>query len=51
MKALAKQWGWENINDLGSIDNAYLLEALAMVWITYGFANNYWTHAFKLLKK
>ncbi len=47
---IAKGWGWEVI-DIGNIDNAYLLESLAMIWITYGFKNNHWTHAFKLLKK
>ena len=42
--------GW-SVHDLGEIEQAYLLEALAMIWIRYGFLNNHWTHAFKLLKK
>lgn len=48
--ALAKEFGWD-IEDLGTIEQAFLLETHAMLWITYGFKNNHWTHAFKLLKK
>ena len=47
---ILKNFGW-NVNDLGGIENSSLLEALAMIWIIYGFRNNHWTHAFKLLKK
>ena len=47
---IASRWGWE-IHDIGNIDQAYLLEALAMLWIRYGFLNNHWKHAFKLLKE
>lgn len=46
---LASGWGWPVI-DIGDIGQAYLLEALAMLWIRYGFINGYWKHAFKLLK-
>jgi len=45
------KWGWNSVNDLGNIDQSYLLEALALVWVRYAFLNNHWTHAFKLLKK
>lgn len=51
VEEIARQWGWRNVNDLGDISQAYLVEALAMVWIVYGFKNNHWTHALKLLKK
>ncbi len=47
---VASKWGWET-HDIGGIDQAYLLEALAMLWVRYGFLNNYWKHAFKLLKE
>ena len=47
----AKQWEWKNIIDMGDISEAYWLEALAMLWIHYGFKNNNWSHAFKLLIK
>ena len=43
--ALCREWGWIP-QDLGSIEESYLLEALAMTWITYAFRKNYWEHAF-----
>ena len=49
--SIARDWGWENIHDLGDITNAYWLETFAMLWIYFGFRNNHWTHAFKLLMK
>ena len=47
---LAAEWGWSPI-DLGGIEQSYLLEAIAMAWIVYGFRNNHWTHGFRLLGK
>lgn len=47
---LAEAFGWE-VEDMGGIEMAYWNEALAQIWILYGFKNNHWTHAFKLLKK
>ncbi len=47
---LAVSWGWSVI-DSGDIEQAYLLEALAFLWIRYGFMNGTWKHAFKLLKE
>ncbi len=44
------KFGW-NVFDIGDISQAYLLESLAMLWIRFGFLNNHWTHAFKLLQK
>ena len=38
-------------SDLGGIEMSRYLEPLAMVWIVYGFRNNTWNHAFKLLRK
>lgn len=46
----AEGWGWK-VHDMGGVDQAYLLEALAMIWIRYGFLHNHWTHAFQLLKR
>jgi hypothetical protein len=43
-------FGWQTI-DLGNIAMSKLLESLAMIWIVYGFSNNSWNHAFKLLRK
>jgi predicted dinucleotide-binding enzyme len=48
---LALEWGWNSTVDLGGIENAYWLEAFAMLWITYAFKNNEWKHAFRFLKK
>lgn len=45
---LLQQFGWESI-DIGGIEGARLLEPLAMLWITYAFQHQHWTHAFKLL--
>lgn len=50
VKGIATNWGW-TVHDIGGIEQSYLLEALALLWIRYGFLNNHWTHAFKLLKK
>lgn len=47
---IAEAWGWP-VTDIGLISQSYLLEAMAMLWVRYGFINNHWTHAFKLLKK
>jgi len=47
---IASNWGWEVI-DIGGIAESYLLEALAFLWIRYGFLNNHWKHAFRLMKK
>lgn len=51
VKDFAVQWGWKQFVDLGNIEESYLLEALAMIYILYGFKNNNWNHAFKLLRK
>jgi hypothetical protein len=48
---LANEWGWNDCIDIGGIEESYWLEALTMLWVKYGFANNQWSHAFKLLKK
>ena len=43
-------FGWNTI-DLGTIESARMLEAIAMAWIKYGATTNTWNHAFKLLRK
>jgi 8-hydroxy-5-deazaflavin:NADPH oxidoreductase len=43
-------FGWSTI-DLGGIESSRYLEPLAMVWITYGFRTNSWSHALKMLHK
>jgi 8-hydroxy-5-deazaflavin:NADPH oxidoreductase len=49
--SIAEEFGWQNIIDLGDISESFYLETLALLWVHYGFKNNIWTHAFKLLKK
>jgi len=47
--AILRDFGWRGPIDMGGIEAARLLEPLAMVWISYGFRNNHWTHGFSLL--
>lgn len=47
--ALAEAFGWE-VADSGPLASAAYLEAMAMVWIIYGFTGGSWAHAFKMLK-
>jgi predicted dinucleotide-binding enzyme len=47
---LLKEFGWPAV-DIGSIEGARYLEALAMVWISYFFKTGTGNHAFKLLRK
>lgn len=46
---IVRLFGWREPIDMGDISASRLLEPLAMVWISYGFRNNHWTHAFSLL--
>lgn len=45
---LAEVFGWR-VHDMGPISESYWLEALAMVWIRFGFRHDRWDHAFALL--
>lgn len=45
---IIKVFGWEII-DVGGIDQAFFLEALASLWVNYAFKTGHWTQAFKLL--
>lgn len=47
--AVLRDFGWRGAIDLGGIEQSRLLEPLAMVWITYGFTHQHWTHGFSLL--
>ena len=44
------QFGWETA-DMGAAEAARAIEPLCMLWCIRGFAQNQWTHAFKLLTK
>ena len=50
VKSFATAWGW-NVIDVGEINESYLLESLALLWIRVAFTSNVWTHAFKILMK
>jgi predicted dinucleotide-binding enzyme len=43
-------FGWET-EDMGSVEAARAIEPLCILWCIPGFAQNTWSHAFKLLKK
>jgi len=43
-------FGWETI-DIGGLQGARLLEALAMLWMPHFFRTGTGNHAFKLLSK
>lgn len=47
--ALLNDFGWRKAIDMGDISASRLLEPLAMLWVSYGFRNNHWTHGFSLL--
>jgi 8-hydroxy-5-deazaflavin:NADPH oxidoreductase len=49
VRELLRAFGWRSAIDLGPIGASRLLESLAMIWITYAFRNDHWTHAFSLL--
>jgi hypothetical protein len=42
-------FGWETA-DMGKAEAARAIEPLCILWCIPGFANNQWSHAFKLLK-
>lgn len=46
---ILEAFGWRKPIDMGDITASRLLEALAMLWISYGVRNNHWTHGFSLL--
>jgi predicted dinucleotide-binding enzyme len=49
--AILQSFGWRPAVDLGDIKASRLLEPLALVWITYAFKNQHWTHGFSLLNQ
>jgi predicted dinucleotide-binding enzyme len=47
---LIREFGWEVV-DVGGIDQAFFLEALASLWVNYALRSNNWNQAFKLLRR
>jgi predicted dinucleotide-binding enzyme len=50
ISGICRDFGWEVI-DLGGIEEARLIEPLAMIYIHNAIRSDYWNYAFKLLKK
>jgi predicted dinucleotide-binding enzyme len=46
---LLRETGWD-VADLGGIGASRWLEAMCMVWVSYGFTHGTWDHAFRLLR-
>jgi len=51
VKELLVEIGWEDIQDIGSIEKSRLLEPLCLLWVEYGIVNDTWDHAVTFLKK
>jgi predicted dinucleotide-binding enzyme len=51
VNAILQSFGWRKAIDLGDITASRLLEPFALVWITYAFKNQHWTHGFSLLSQ
>lgn len=47
--AICRDFGWD-VDDVGGIEGARLLEPLAMLWITLGSRSSNWNQALKLLR-
>jgi hypothetical protein len=47
---LISEFGWEVV-DVGGIDQAFFLEALASLWVNHAFKSDNWNQAFKLLSR
>jgi hypothetical protein len=47
---LIGEFGWEVV-DVGGIEQAFFLEALASLWVNHAFKSNNWNQAFKLLSR
>jgi len=47
---LISEFGWE-VEDVGGIDQAFFLEALASLWVNHAFKSDKWNQAFKLLSR
>ena len=48
---ILREFGWKNITDMGGIEQSRVMEAMCILWVSYGAKNNIWTHAFKYLKE
>jgi 8-hydroxy-5-deazaflavin:NADPH oxidoreductase len=44
------QLGWQDIQDIGRIEQSSMMESLCILWVTYGLNNKTFDHAFAILK-
>jgi len=51
VKKIAKNWGWNDIIDMGDIKASWWVEMLGMTVINYGVKYNDWNFAVKFLRK
>lgn len=50
VRELLIQLGWQDIQDIGTIEKSRLLEPLCLLWVEYGIANDTWDHAISIIK-
>lgn len=50
VSSLVAEFGWDVV-DVGGIEQAFYLEALAMLWVNYALKTGSWGQAFKLLRR
>jgi NADPH-dependent F420 reductase len=50
VSSLVSEFGWDVV-DVGGIEQAFYLEALAMLWVNYALKTGSWGQAFKLLRR
>lgn len=48
---ILKDFGWENITDLGGIEHSREMENLGLLWAQHGLKNNNWKNAYKKIRK
>jgi len=49
VQSVLDQFGWE-VEDLGAVEAARVIEPLCILWCIPGFARNDWSHALKMLR-
>jgi predicted dinucleotide-binding enzyme len=50
VRDLLQSLGWQDIQDVGTIERSRLLEPLCLLWVEYGVANETWDHAFSVIR-
>jgi predicted dinucleotide-binding enzyme len=50
VRDLLQSLGWQDIQDVGTIERSRLLEPLCLLWVEYGVANETWDYAFSVIR-